>query len=79
MKKNKNIQYVLVAMVVAIWGAVVFQFFNFKQDAPVSYEIDSSLPFRSMTDSSELETYALQVDYKDPFWGGSIVVLQRAT
>ncbi|WP_163408506.1 hypothetical protein [Flavobacterium ajazii] len=67
MKNKKNI-YILLPLVLLVWGAVLFQVFSFTnadETLPVSNPEFSLKPLKI----NKRETFAINVNYRDPFLG----------
>jgi hypothetical protein len=66
MKQNRKTQVLLGAMVVLVWGIVVYRFLALKNGSNEAFHLaEGSLP--SMAGMVETDTFALALDYPDPF------------
>ncbi|MEM1323513.1 MAG: hypothetical protein AAGG75_24825 [Bacteroidota bacterium] len=77
MKKNKRLQSILLVLVIAIWGAIVYQFFNYSggEDFNAGYAYDST-PIVSLLDEQQ-DSFRIVADYRDPFLGKRIKVANQ--
>ncbi|MBS7256732.1 hypothetical protein [Flavobacterium branchiicola] len=67
MKNKKNI-YILMPLVLLVWGAVLFQIFSFTStDAPLTTS-NPEFSFKPLK-INKRETFAINTDYRDPFLG----------
>lgn len=66
--KNKKSIYILLPVVLFIWGAVMYQFFSFA--SPEETQQLSSNKFRiKPLKITERDTFSINVNYRDPFLG----------
>lgn len=66
--KNKKTIYILLPVVLLVWGKVVYQFFSFAASDVIleNTPIDLNLkPFKL----KERDTFSINVNYRDPFLG----------
>jgi len=64
--KNKKIKYVLIPIVIVVWGIVFYKVFNFSNDDTVNYSISEPLIEASYI-NSEPDSFQLSLSYADPF------------
>ena len=65
--KNKKSVYILLPIVIAIWGAVIYQFMSFgSSDANIHPKSSLSLP---TIQNAKVDTFSISADYRDPFLG----------
>lgn len=70
--KNKKTIYILLPVVLLVWGKVVYQFFSFAnsdkilENTPIDLYIK---PFKI----KERDTFSINVNYRDPFLGKMFV------
>lgn len=66
MKNKKNI-YILLPVVLLIWGMVIYRFFSFErpeeQDTQMQYDIIKPITVK------QKEIFTIDVNYRDPFLG----------
>lgn len=64
--KSKKLKYVLIVLVVIIWGLVFYKIFTYTGTNP---EINSynTMPILSDTGHVQKDTFSLQLNYADPF------------
>ncbi len=70
--KKKNKTYVLLAIVLGIWGIIIFQFigaFNPPSEEEVQAPSDQVFVPKK---AKERELFALALDYRDPFLGTAV-------
>jgi hypothetical protein len=67
MKNRKNI-YILLPIVLFIWGAVMYQFFSFSNNG-VDIKLVSNRFEVKPIDIKEIDTSFITVNYRDPFLG----------
>lgn len=75
--RNKYLTYVLAALVVFIWGTIVYRIFFNAEDVTVPTEIRPLLKEKEQRDTTA--DYHLQLDYQDPFLRGARTVRKRPT
>jgi len=78
-KKNKNVQYLLIGMVVLIWGTVAWQFLNYG-NAPYQ-DYTPSVEHLSLQKSHQIkrDSFAILANYKDPFLDKSLPKIAKAS
>ncbi|WP_281232405.1 hypothetical protein [Flavobacterium gelatinilyticum] len=67
MKNKKNI-YILLPVVLFVWGAVLFQVFSFTNSAEAVPVNDPEFHLKPLK-VNKRETFAINVNYRDPFLG----------
>lgn len=67
MKNKKNI-YILLPLVLLVWGAVLFQLFSFTNPDEVSAPDNPEFTFKPMK-VNKRESFNINVNYRDPFLG----------
>lgn len=67
MKNKKNI-YFLLPLVIVIWGAVLYQFFNFS-DTEKKFSQNPELDLIKPLNFKKREIVKIDVNYRDPFLG----------
>lgn len=67
MKNKKNI-YVLLPLVLFIWGAVLYQFFSYSNDEEL-IEVSSGNFNPKPFSIKARDTFSIDVNYRDPFLG----------
>lgn len=67
MKSKKSI-YVLLPLVLLIWGLLIYQFFSFSSAESNFSEIEPSIDFKP-SELTKIDTFSLDVNYRDPFLG----------
>lgn len=66
--KNKKTIYILLPVVLCIWGLVIYQFFSFSgTDVPVAAS-SKQYNIKPVT-VPKRDTFAINVNYRDPFLG----------
>lgn len=66
--KNKRSIYILLPVVLLIWGLVAYQFFSFATEAPEAVDQAGVINFEPIQIRSA-DSSAFSVDYRDPFLG----------
>ena len=66
MKSKKSI-YILLPIVLIIWGILIYQFFSYTSSEII--EVQEELPLFVKIDYKEPDTTALDVNHRDPFTG----------
>jgi len=66
MKSKKSI-YILLPLVLLIWGMLIYQFFSYT--SPEVIEVQEELPLFVKIDYKEPDTKALDINHRDPFTG----------
>lgn len=66
MKKKKSI-YLLLPLVLIIWGALIYQFFSYVSPAEINAQNEQ--PLLVAIEYKEPDTTAIEVNYRDPFTG----------
>jgi hypothetical protein len=67
MMQQKNLKYLLLLGVAAIWGIILYRVLNGMNDNANNSPASIQKPFFSAKDTSTYEPYELLVDYNDPF------------
>lgn len=71
-KNNPKLLYILAPLVLAIWGTIFYQIYiAVKGEAYTPPNIPNNL-YEDATTETEQESYALLLDYKDPFFGKDV-------
>lgn len=67
-KNNKQLQFVLLILVILIWGVIAYQLFNYRSVPELNYvTTKNNLPLTKA--ASKKDTFSLLVNYPDPFTG----------
>ncbi len=66
MKSKKSI-YILLPIVLIIWGMLIYQFFSYTSSEVI--EVQEELPLFVKIDYKEPDTTVLDVNHRDPFTG----------
>lgn len=66
MKSKKSI-YILLPIVLIIWGMIIYQFFSYTNSQVI--EVQEELPLFVNIDYKEPDTTALNINHRDPFTG----------
>ena len=66
--KNKKTIYILLSIVLLIWGAVMYQFFSFSTTEELQTTTSNEFIFKPIA-IKERDTVAINVNYRDPFLG----------
>lgn len=66
MKSKKSI-YILLPIVLIIWGMIIYQFFSYTNSQVI--EVQEELPLFVNIDYKEPDTTALDISHRDPFTG----------
>jgi hypothetical protein len=77
MKNKKNI-YILLPIVLLIWGLVIYEFFsfsNYNADETIVSEVFKVKPIKI----KERQTVSIAVNYRDPFLGKMYTAVQNKT
>jgi len=67
MKNKKNI-YILLPVVIVLWGLVIYRFFSYAAPRPTENPQAVSFSLKPVT-VQQRDTVALDVNYRDPFLG----------
>jgi hypothetical protein len=67
MKSKKSI-YVLLPLVLFIWGLLIYQFFSYSSAESNFSEIQPSIDFKP-SELTKVDTFSFDVNYRDPFLG----------
>ena len=67
MKNKKNI-YILLPIVLLVWGLVIYQFFSFGNEGTVTEMSETNLDIKPIT-LEKRDSTAISVHYRDPFLG----------
>lgn len=76
MKSKKSI-YILLPIVLVIWGMLIYQFFSYSSSEVV--EQQEELPLFVKIDYKEPDTTALEINHRDPFTGKLESTIDNAT
>lgn len=63
-KKRKTI-YIMLPVIIVVWGYVLFQFFSFFSSSPNYAEEKPDSPIN--IDKVEIDTFSIIANYRDPF------------
>lgn len=77
MKKNKNVQYVLIGLVVLIWGTIAWQFVQMKNGNGNDFSIGEYNPSIVKSEKLVQDSFSLNLDYNDPFSVKKVFVKNR--
>lgn len=66
--KNKKSIYILLPIVLLIWGAVMYQFFTFSNNPVNELEPQTEIALKPL-DFKEQDSVPFNVNYRDPFLG----------
>lgn len=66
--KNKKSIYILLPIVLFIWGTVIFQFFTFSGNDGDITDISNKFEIKPLK-VKERDTFTINVNYRDPFLG----------
>lgn len=75
MKSKKN-TYLLLALVLGIWGMIGYQFFNFSNNSNDNVASQNTLLIAEV-DYREPDTTLIDIEYRDPFSGELNVVVEK--
>ncbi|MFW6222420.1 MAG: hypothetical protein ACOC3T_02285 [Bacteroidota bacterium] len=65
--KNKKLQYILIPVVLVVWGLIIYRFLDFtRQDTPDETYTVSTLQ-TNQNNNHEQDTFSLYANYRDPF------------
>ena len=67
--KNKSVTYLLIGVVLFIWGLVFYRFFNATQEEETFTPSGHSIALKREKVSIASDTFELILDYRDPFLG----------
>lgn len=67
MMKSKKSIYILLPIVLLIWGMLIYQFFSYTSSEVI--EVQEELPLFVKIDYKEPDTTALDINHRDPFTG----------
>lgn len=67
MKNKKNI-YILLPIVLLVWGGVLYQFFSFSSSEDVPPVISNGISLKPIK-ISKRDSFAINTNYRDPFLG----------
>ena len=74
MKNKKNI-YILLPIVLLVWGLVIYQFFSFGNEGTVTEMSETNLDIKPIA-LEKRDSVAISVHYRDPFLGKMYAPLQ---
>ena len=68
--KNKKLIYILLPLVILIWGSIIYKiFYNTSREEELADEI---LPQKNISATSVLDTFSIIANYRDPFLGNVV-------
>ncbi|MCB0401207.1 MAG: hypothetical protein KDD41_03930 [Flavobacteriales bacterium] len=67
MNKKKKIVYIMLPIILLVWGYVFFQFFSFFSSSPNYAKADSDITVD--IDEIQADTFSIVANYRDPFLG----------
>lgn len=70
MKKSKRNTYILLVVVLVIWGLIIYKFFTYRQSGTAMSQtsVEQGLA-RKPIDVKKPEVFTIEVNYRDPFLG----------
>lgn len=68
MKQSKRLQYLLFGLVAIIWGAIIYQVWQYLKPEGAD-ELYSNQQYIPPTNQLTLDTFSLSLNYRDPFTG----------
>ena len=74
MKKNKNVQYVLIGLVVLIWGTIAWQFLEMKNGNGSDFSVGDYNPSLVKVEKLVQDSFSLNLNYNDPFSAKKVFV-----
>lgn len=77
MKNKKNI-YILLPVVLLIWGLVIYRFFSFTAPEIQAVETSNQLEVKPLA-IPQRDTLSIDVNYRDPFLGKMYMPLSNAS
>lgn len=66
--KNKKKTYILLVVVLIIWGLLIYKFFSFASEDVTSKNLDMELSVKALA-VTKRDTFSIDVNYRDPFLG----------
>lgn len=66
--KNKRKTYILLIIVLTIWGLLIYKFFSFTSEDPSGVSTETELPLKALA-VRKRDTFQIDVNYRDPFLG----------
>lgn len=63
--KNKNITYVLLFLVLVIWGTILYKIFFYTESEAEAFSLDKTNLTKITPDTTD--TFSLSLNYSDPF------------
>ena len=79
MKKNKNVQYVLIGLVVLIWGTIAWQFVQMKNGNDNDFSAGDYNPSLVKVEKLIQDSFSLNLNYNDPFSVKKVFVKNKIT
>lgn len=71
--KNKKVTYLLVFMVMLVWGAVVYKYFSGSSESEDNQLVYHAPSYAgSYTFDAQVDTFKILADYRDPFFGDRV-------
>lgn len=70
--KNKKSIYILLPIVLLVWGFLIYQFFSMSNANPEIPKLSQGLSYKKIT-IKEQDTFTIDVNYRDPFLGKAYV------
>lgn len=67
--KNKKLLYILIPLVLLVWGAIIYRIFNVVKVSD-SNEVQRSTFYGNESNQNQIDTFSIQPNYRDPFLGG---------
>ena len=67
-QKNKKLQYLLLGLVILIWGTLIYNFMSWSGDAEYLVSEDYTiLPVNQGNSTTARDSFAIHLDWSDPF------------
>ena len=67
--KNKKLTYILVPLVLIVWGLIIYRIFNTIHNTDDSPLLNTPIATINGEKNTLLDTFSLQLNYRDPFLG----------
>lgn len=74
--KNKYAPYILAPILILVWGMIFYKIYQAMQGDDYNFTTPPVRQLPLLSDSSQAQSFALLLDYKDPFLGKKFAAIQ---
>ena len=68
--KNKKLKYILVPLLIIVWGAIFFKIYNYTADND-NYSVPFTKKNILASETNSVDSFSIYAEYRDPFLGST--------